>query len=189
MMESKHYFTESPRLRGRLRTCRESRRHRYHRGGHSHRLQGDFTAIGLGEDDPYGIKVNGTYVVQAGFHALTMGHCVLEFDENGQATMLNGQNELLLGRRIFWDSTLNQQLDQGVFETACDFIHGQPNVVVCKKHPETQAILRDKYIPRVRALQSQVIAHVENKSVMSVFRMSWAEVNLPVRSLVLSFIA
>ncbi|EMQ2219214.1 bifunctional metallophosphatase/5'-nucleotidase [Vibrio parahaemolyticus] len=132
-------------------------------GGHSHRLQGDFTAIGLGEDDPYGIKVNGTYVVQAGFHALTMGHCVLEFDENGQATMLNGQNELLLGRRIFWDSTLNQQLDQGVFETACDFIHGQPNVVVCKKHPETQAILRDKYIPRVRALQSQVIAHVESK--------------------------
>ncbi|MGU3841490.1 5'-nucleotidase C-terminal domain-containing protein, partial [Vibrio diabolicus] len=79
------------------------------------------------------------------------------------ATMLSGQNELLLGRRIFWDSTLNQQLDQGVFETACDFIHGQPNVVVCKKHPETQAILSDKYIPRVRQLQSQVIASIDTK--------------------------
>ncbi|WP_372379177.1 bifunctional UDP-sugar hydrolase/5'-nucleotidase [Vibrio natriegens] len=132
-------------------------------GGHSHRLQGDFSSIGLGKDDQYGVNVNGTYVVQAGFHALTIGHCVLEFDEDGRATMLNGQNELLLGRRIFWDSSLNQQLDQGVFETACDFIHGQPNVVVCKKHPETQAILTDKYIPRVRALQSQVIANVENK--------------------------
>jgi 5'-nucleotidase len=132
-------------------------------GGHSHRLQGNFTAIGLGEDDPYGVKVNDTYVVQAGYHALTMGHCVLEFDENGTATMLSGQNELLLGRRIFWDSTLNEQLDQGVFEEACDFIHGQPNVVVCKKHPETQAILNDKYIPRVRKLQSQVIANVAEK--------------------------
>ncbi|MDF4887175.1 bifunctional metallophosphatase/5'-nucleotidase, partial [Vibrio parahaemolyticus] len=132
-------------------------------GGHSHRLQGDFSSIGLGQDDPYGIKVNDTYVVQAGFHALTMGHCVIEFDEHGKATMLSGQNELLLGRRIFWDSTLNQQLDQGVFETACDFIHGQPNVVVCKKHPETQAILSDKYIPQVRQLQSQVIASVDTK--------------------------
>lgn len=132
-------------------------------GGHSHRLQGDFSSIGLGQDDPYGIKINDTYVVQAGFHALTMGHCVIEFDEHGKATMLSGQNELLLGRRIFWDSTLNQQLDQGVFETACDFIHGQPNVVVCKKHPETQAILSDKYIPQVRQLQSQVIASVDTK--------------------------
>ncbi|ABU73807.1 5'-nucleotidase [Vibrio campbellii ATCC BAA-1116] len=132
-------------------------------GGHSHRLQGNFASIGLGEDDPYGIKVNDTFVVQAGYHALTMGHCVLEFDEHGKATMLSGQNELLLGRRIFWDSTLNEQLDQGVFEEACDFIHGQPNVVVCKKHPETQAILRDKYIPRVRKLQSQVIANVAEK--------------------------
>ncbi|MGP8306808.1 bifunctional metallophosphatase/5'-nucleotidase [Vibrio sp. YIC-376] len=132
-------------------------------GGHSHRLQGDFSAIGLGKDDQYGVNINGTYVVQAGYHALTMGHCLLEFDKEGKATMLNGQNELLLGRRIFWDSSLNQQLDQGVFETACDFIHGQPNVVVCKKHPETQAILTEKYIPRVRALQSQVIAKVENK--------------------------
>ncbi len=132
-------------------------------GGHSHRLQGDFSAIGLGKDDQYGVKVNETYVVQAGFHALTMGHCLIEFDQHGKATMLNGQNELLLGRRIFWDSSLNQQLDQGVFETACDFIHGQPNVIVCKKHPETQAILTDNYIPQVRALQSQVIAKVESK--------------------------
>lgn len=132
-------------------------------GGHSHRLQGDFTSIGLGEDDPYGLKVNDTYVVQAGYHALTMGHCVLEFDEQGKATMFSGQNELLLGRRIFWDSTLNEQLDQGVFEKACDFIHGQPNVVVCKKHPATQAILNDKYIPRVRKLQAQVIANVTEK--------------------------
>ncbi len=132
-------------------------------GGHSHRLQGDFSPIGLGKDDPYGVYINGTYVVQAGYHALTMGHCLLEFDEQGKATMLNGQNELLLGRRIFWDSSLNQQLDKDVFETACDFIHGQPNVIVCKKHPETQAILTDKYIPQVRALQSQVIAKVENR--------------------------
>ncbi|MGR5319087.1 bifunctional metallophosphatase/5'-nucleotidase [Vibrio alfacsensis] len=132
-------------------------------GGHSHKLQGDFTAVGLGEDDPYGRRVNDTYVVQSGFHALTIGHCVLEFDENGKATMLSGQNELLLGRRIFWDSTLSEQLDRGMFETACDFIHGQPNVVVCKKHPQIQAILNDKYIPRVRQLQSQVIAHVDAK--------------------------
>ncbi|MDF2154810.1 bifunctional UDP-sugar hydrolase/5'-nucleotidase [Vibrio sp. CAU 1672] len=132
-------------------------------GGHSHKLQGDFSLIGLGKDEPYGVRVNGTYVVQAGYHALTMGHCVLTFDENGKTTMHTGQNELLLGRRIFWDSKLNEQLDQGMFQVACDFIHGQPNVVVCKKHPETQSILNNKYIPQVRRLQSEVIAHTPVK--------------------------
>ncbi|GAD77686.1 hypothetical protein VAZ01S_085_00330 [Vibrio azureus NBRC 104587] len=136
-------------------------------GGHSHRLQGDFSAIGLSKDDRYGVEVNGTYVVQAGYHALALGHCTLEFDQQGKATMLNGQNELLLGRRLFWDSTMTTTLDQRKFESTCDFIHRQPNVTICKKHPAIQAILNDKYIPQVRKLQSQVIAH-SNKTLRHV---------------------
>ena len=128
-------------------------------GGHSHRLQGDFSAIGLGKDDPYGVKVNDTYVVQAGYHSLALGHCTIEFDEQGLVTMLSGQNELLLGRRLFWNSMMTNTLDQSKFEATCDFIHRQPNVTICKKHPAIQTILNEKYIPQVRKLQSQVIAH------------------------------
>ncbi|MBF4390870.1 bifunctional metallophosphatase/5'-nucleotidase, partial [Vibrio anguillarum] len=34
-------------------------------GGHSHRLQGDFSALGLMKDDEYGLRINDTYVVQS----------------------------------------------------------------------------------------------------------------------------
>ncbi len=113
-------------------------------------------------------------MVQAGFHALTIGHCVLEFDEDGRATMLNGQNELLLA--VVYFGILHSTTDQGVFETACDFIHGQPNVVVCKNTLRRKDF-NGQYIPRVRALQSQVIANVENKNATFVYLMNLAVAN------------
>lgn len=130
-------------------------------GGHSHRLQGDFSAVGLGKDDDYGLKVNDTYIVQAGYHALTMGHCEIAFDEAGRVRRFSGRNELLIGRRMFLDPGLNQQSDEDCYAQAADWIDSQVNVVVCKKDPEIQHIMQNKYIPRVRALQKTIIGHAE----------------------------
>lgn len=86
-------------------------------GGHSHRLQGDFSDIGLIKDDEYGVKINDTYVVQAGFHSMSLGHCEIEFDESGKVVCFNGRNELLLGRRLFIDAKLSE-VGQGVLTTS-----------------------------------------------------------------------
>ncbi|MGR5259374.1 bifunctional metallophosphatase/5'-nucleotidase [Vibrio astriarenae] len=127
-------------------------------GGHSHRLQGDFSALGFADDEAYGQHINGTYVVQAGYHALSMGHCHIDFDEHGQVTGFEGQNELLFGRRVFLDASLSQPRNDAQYQLACDWIKAQTNVVICKKDPEVQSLLRDKYMPRVKALSEQVVA-------------------------------
>ncbi|UPR49151.1 bifunctional metallophosphatase/5'-nucleotidase [Vibrio cyclitrophicus] len=132
-------------------------------GGHSHRLQGDFSDIGLVKDDDYGVKIGDTYVVQAGFHAMSLGHCEIEFDAKGKVTHFNGKNELLLGRRLFIDAKLSEVGQDDAHDMACAFLNNHPNIAVCKKDPELQSILTDKYQPRVRKLQQQVIAHADTK--------------------------
>ncbi|OBT30845.1 bifunctional metallophosphatase/5'-nucleotidase [Vibrio splendidus] len=132
-------------------------------GGHSHRLQGDFSDIGLVKDDDYGVKIGDTYVVQAGFHAMSLGHCEIEFDTKGKVTHFNGKNELLLGRRLFIDAKLSEVGQDDAHDMACEFLNNHPNIAVCKKDPELQSILTDKYQPRVRKLQQQVIAHADTK--------------------------
>ncbi|MDD1824450.1 bifunctional metallophosphatase/5'-nucleotidase [Photobacterium sp. ZSDE20] len=132
-------------------------------GGHSHRLQGDFSDIGLVKDDDYGVKIGDTYVVQAGFHAMSLGHCKVEFDAQGNVTSFNGKNELLLGRRLFIDAKLSEVGQDDAHDMACEFLNNHQNIAVCKKDPELQSILTDKYQPRVRKLQQQVIAHADSK--------------------------
>ncbi|MDR9827977.1 bifunctional UDP-sugar hydrolase/5'-nucleotidase [Vibrio sp. FNV 38] len=126
-------------------------------GGHSHRLQGDFSALGFERDEDYGQKINDTYVVQAGYHALSMGHCQIDFDAQGRVTRLTGKNELLFGRRVFLDASLSEPRSDARYQQACDWIKAQNNVVICKKDPEVQNLLRDKYMPKVKQLSKQVV--------------------------------
>lgn len=132
-------------------------------GGHSHRLQGDFSGLGLVKDDEYGVKVNQTYVVQAGYHALSLGHCDLEFANNGELVSFRGKNELLLGRRLFIDAGMSETHTETPYQQARQFINSHPNVVVCKKDPQLQNILQDKYRSQVRTLQGKVIATANHK--------------------------
>ncbi|PMH41402.1 bifunctional metallophosphatase/5'-nucleotidase [Vibrio sp. 10N.286.49.B3] len=132
-------------------------------GGHSHRLQGDFSALGLTKDDPYGVKVNQTYIVQAGLHALTLGHCEITFSAQGEVTHFTGRNELLLGRRLFIDSMLSRSREENEdHRLACEFLAQHPHVVVCKKDPALQSILTDTYMPKVRELQQHIIAYADS---------------------------
>ncbi|MGF1748358.1 bifunctional metallophosphatase/5'-nucleotidase [Vibrio cionasavignyae] len=125
-------------------------------GGHSHVLQGDFSNLGLVSRDQYGVKVGDTHVVQAGHHSMTMGHCEIEFDANGVVTEFSGKNELLVGRRIFMD--VDSALTDDDYDAVKSTVQGHSNVVQCRKDDRIKAILRDKYQPRVRALQQSTIA-------------------------------
>ncbi|MCG3735532.1 bifunctional metallophosphatase/5'-nucleotidase [Vibrio cincinnatiensis] len=132
-------------------------------GGHSHILQGDFSALGLSKEEPYGQWVSGTYVVQAGLYALALGHCHIDFDKEGRVVSFAGRNELLLGRRLFLDASMSEAGSDSAHLDACEYVNNHPNVVVCKKDPDVHGILQNKYIPRVRELQHQVIAHASGK--------------------------
>ncbi|KQA21920.1 bifunctional metallophosphatase/5'-nucleotidase [Vibrio metoecus] len=130
-------------------------------GGHSHVLQGDFSALGIGSQDEYGLKINNTYIVQAGFYALTLGHCQIDFAADGEVTRFEGRNELLLGRRMFVDASMSQEQISVRYSQARDEVDNHPNVVVCKKDPLLHKLLQEKYIPRVRQLQQQIIAQAD----------------------------
>ncbi|EGA70772.1 putative 5'-nucleotidase [Vibrio sinaloensis DSM 21326] len=127
-------------------------------GGHSHRLQGDFSSLGLKEDDPYGLEINGTRVVQAGYHALSMGHCDIEFSADGKIVAFEGKNELLLGRRLFIDASMTEARNDDFYAKARHFIDSHPNVYVCKKDKQVQQILLERYTNQVRTLQRHFIA-------------------------------
>ncbi len=132
-------------------------------GGHSHVLQGDFSDLGLGKNDVYGVKVKDTHVVQAGFHALALGHSQIEFDEFGRVTHFKGKNELLIGRRLFVDTSRNNSWHEDDYLQLKKQVDEHPNVVVCRKDPTIKLILKERYQSRVSELQQTYIASTERK--------------------------
>jgi 5'-nucleotidase len=129
-------------------------------GGHSHTLQGDFSSLGLKKEFEYGHQVNGTYIIQAGYHSQALGHCEIDFAADGTVNFFKGKNELLIGRRLCIDASLSTTNNDEIHAKACLYLAQHENVVVCKKDPQLQSLLQDKYIPRVRKLQNTVIARV-----------------------------
>ncbi|CAG9001132.1 MAG: NAD 5'-nucleotidase [Candidatus Celerinatantimonas neptuna] len=119
-------------------------------GGHSHILQGDFSDIGLGKADPYGVRVGDTYIVQSGLHALALGHCHIDFDATGKVVCFEGKNELLIGRRLFVNAARESQVDATIYEKARDFLRQHPLVHSCPKDQKIQDILYRRYLPHVR---------------------------------------
>lgn len=129
-------------------------------GGHSHNLLGDFSDLGLKKEAEYGHQVNGTYIVQAGFHSQALGHCEIDFAADGSVSTFKGKNELLIGRRLCTDASLLTANDDAIHAQASLYLTRHENVVICKKDPQLQSLLQDKYIPQVRKLQSTVIANL-----------------------------
>jgi 5'-nucleotidase len=129
-------------------------------GGHTHTLQGDFSSLGLKKESEYGLQINNTYIVQAGCHAQVLGHCEIDFAADGSVSRFTGKNELLIGRRLCVDKSLLVTKEDEEHTKASRYLATHDNVVICKKDPDLQHLLLDKYIPRVRILQNTVIAKV-----------------------------
>jgi 5'-nucleotidase len=132
-------------------------------GGHTHTLQGDFSALGLAQEVEYGVKINNTHIVQSGMHAQALGHCEVDFAADGTVSAFNGRNELLIGRRLCIDASLQSVHEEDMHTVASGLLAQHPGVVVCKKDPQLHALMHDKYIPQVRTLQREVIGQLQNK--------------------------
>ncbi|MBD1559038.1 bifunctional metallophosphatase/5'-nucleotidase [Vibrio sp. S9_S30] len=126
-------------------------------GGHSHVLQGDFTDIGLTKHDDYGLLVNNTRIVQAGCYAQFMGHCEIDFNEDGTIDRFDGKNELLVGRRLALDASLDELVDDSVYDKTQAVIYAHPNVIRCTKDQDVKSILDNKYRPQVNEIRARVI--------------------------------
>ncbi|MDC0611468.1 bifunctional metallophosphatase/5'-nucleotidase [Vibrio sp.] len=132
-------------------------------GGHSHVLQGDYSAIGLEKLDDYGVKINNTYIVQSGFYGQAVGHCDIDFSDNGEVISFNGKNQLLLGRRLFIDADREEESQTKLYHKVCDLIDGHPLISVCRKDLNIQKILRENYLPQVQALDEDKLAVLDQK--------------------------
>ncbi|USD68285.1 bifunctional metallophosphatase/5'-nucleotidase [Vibrio sp. SCSIO 43136] len=129
-------------------------------GGHSHQLQGDFTDLGFPLLDPYGLLVNKTRIVQSGCYAQFMGHCQIDFAANGEVVNFRGRNELLAGRRLAMDSSLEELVDDSVYDQTQSQIYAHPNVVRCTKDQQVKALLDNKYRPKVREIKTRIVGHL-----------------------------
>ncbi|WP_039971210.1 bifunctional metallophosphatase/5'-nucleotidase [Vibrio halioticoli] len=131
-------------------------------GGHSHVLQGDFSDLGIASKDTYGRCVNDTYIVQAGMHAQSLGHCDIDFDESGKVVAFNGRNELLIGRRVCFDATMSNCDCEGEYQDVFDYLTAHPNVVRCKKDEQVNRLITNTYKPEVFALQRSIVGHLQS---------------------------
>ena len=71
--------------------------------------------------------------MHAGYHSLALGHCEIDFSCDGSVTSFVGKNELLFGRRLCTDASLQTSYDDGLHAKANIFLAAHHNVVVCKK--------------------------------------------------------
>ncbi|OEE10809.1 bifunctional metallophosphatase/5'-nucleotidase [Aliivibrio fischeri] len=128
-------------------------------GGHSHVLQGDFADIGLETIASYGEKVNNTYIVQAGCHALALGYCDLEYSDSGELISFNGRNMLLLDDIAYQDKACEAPVDDEkqkvIYNTLNEFIGAE----FCSKDQKIEELLIEKYRGEVVRLSQQVIGH------------------------------
>jgi len=131
-------------------------------GGHSHILQGDYSAIGLEKQDKYGLRINNTYIVQSGCYGQAIGHCELDFDEHGFVTRFNGSNRLLLGRRLFIDAKREAESQSELYNRICTEIDRFPLIAVCEKDRHIQEILQDNYLSKVDSFQKNRVACIPN---------------------------
>lgn len=128
-------------------------------GGHSHHLQGDFSSFGLSKEDDYGFLVNDTFIVQAGYHAMALGHCHIDFAADGKVTAFNGRNELLFGRDVFVDAHLTQRLNKAECHSFHQQLIKQPNILICQKDQAVLELLQTRYLPKVEQWRQQIIAY------------------------------
>ncbi len=126
-------------------------------GGHSHVLQGDFTEIGLEARANYGEKINNTYIVQAGCHALALGYCDLEYSSDGQLLSFSGKNTLLLDNVAYKNKACSQQVEQDDLSRIIQELSSFEYAVFCQKDPNVEALLIAKYRKEVERLSQQVI--------------------------------
>ncbi len=128
-------------------------------GGHTHILQGDYRYLGLEKASDYGELINGTYIVQAGCHALAVGYCDLEYSSQGELVSFNGHNILLLDQSIYNNKACSEKASDCLSAKMTAQINSSPLSRFCQQDANIEALLIDKYRNEVAQLSKKVIGH------------------------------
>ncbi|VEE63400.1 Probable 5'-nucleotidase precursor [Shewanella putrefaciens] len=126
-------------------------------GGHTHTLQGDFSALGL-SIIPYGEMVNGTPIVHAGKYAETLGLAEIEFDAAGRAINLKGGNYFMLDKQFMLSSS--EQVDDTDYQAVQQRFNAHPYVLWDDADEDIHGVIHDIYRPAIAEMENKVLALV-----------------------------
>lgn len=126
-------------------------------GGHTHTLQGDFTALGLSHL-PYGERVNGTPIVHAGKYAETLGLAEVEFDIEGRVTKLSGGNYFMLDKQFILSSS--ELVDDTDYQAVRQRFDAHPFILGDDADEDIHGVIHDIYRPAIADMENKVLALV-----------------------------
>lgn len=126
-------------------------------GGHTHTLQGDFSALGL-SNIPYGEMVHGTPIVHAGKYAETLGLAKIEFDAAGRAISLKGGNYFMLDKQFMLSSS--EQVDDTDYRAVQQRFNEHPYVLWDDADEDIHGVIHDIYRPAIAEMENKVLALV-----------------------------
>ncbi|WP_133178787.1 bifunctional metallophosphatase/5'-nucleotidase [Shewanella decolorationis] len=126
-------------------------------GGHTHTLQGDFSALGL-SNIPYGETIHGTPIVHAGKYAETLGLAEIEFDAAGRAISLNGGNYFMLDKQFMLSSS--EQVDDTDYQAVQQRFDEHPYVLWDEADEDIHGVIHDIYRPAIAEMENKVLALV-----------------------------
>ena len=126
-------------------------------GGHTHTLQGDFSALGL-SNIPYGETINGTPIVHAGKYAETLGLAEVEFDEAGRAISLSGGNYFMLDKQFMLSSS--EQVDDTDYQAVRQRFDEHPYILWDEADEDIHGVIHDIYRPAIAEMENKVLALV-----------------------------
>ena len=128
-------------------------------GGHTHTLQGDFSAVGLADEHPYGERFNQTLVLQAGYNSLMVGLANIALLSGGQMRIEEGGNVLLTSD----DAKLQSQHGEPLFplqqRTIRRFLRQQPQITMIQPDAAMERIIARNYRSKLhRYASDQVVS-------------------------------
>lgn len=126
-------------------------------GGHTHTLQGDFSALGL-SNIPYGETIHGTPIVHAGKYAETLGLAEIEFDAAGRAISLKGGNYFMLDKQFMLSSS--EQVDDTDYRAVQQRFNEHPYVLWDDADEDIHGVIQDIYRPAIAEMENKVLALV-----------------------------
>ncbi|MGS0681801.1 bifunctional metallophosphatase/5'-nucleotidase [Shewanella sp. 125m-7] len=126
-------------------------------GGHSHTLQGDFSALGL-SDMPYGECINDTAIVHAGKYAETLGLADITFDAYGKVISLSGGNYFMLDQQFILQAS--NDVSPQDYVNVRQTLASHPLILWDGEDSQVQARILQKYRPSLDALNNKILGFV-----------------------------
>jgi 5'-nucleotidase len=114
-------------------------------GGHTHTLQGDFSAVGLADEHSYAEQFNQTLVLHAGYNALMVGLAEVALLPQGKMHIEQGGNVLLSSETATLLSQQGDVLSNEQQHRIRHFLRHQSNIALLQPDAAMEHLLANNY--------------------------------------------